>query len=137
MIVSVIPAFCGMLALALLPHASSLLWVRWGVYFMTSVGNLAGPLIWTLLPSNVAGRTKKSVTGTVLFIAYCVGNCVGAQVFRAKEAPRYIPAIVVCSIMYGLEIVLMIAWRTYCKYLSTQKLRPVLKAKFASRCLAE
>ncbi|RAH64131.1 uncharacterized protein BO66DRAFT_444296 [Aspergillus aculeatinus CBS 121060] len=35
-------------------------------------------VIWTLLPSNVAGRTKKSSTGTVLFIAYCRGNCIGA-----------------------------------------------------------
>ncbi|PYH91572.1 MFS general substrate transporter [Aspergillus ellipticus CBS 707.79] len=113
MMISIVPAFVGMLALALLPHRNSLLWTRWGMFFITSIGNLAGPLIWTLLPSNVGGRTKKSVTGTVLFIAYCVGNCVGAQVFRSEDAPRYIPAIVVCSIMYGLEIVIMAAWRTY------------------------
>ncbi|CAI7587773.1 unnamed protein product [Penicillium glandicola] len=112
MIIAVVPAFVGMLALALLPH-DGYLWTRWGMYLMTIIGNIAGPLIWTLLPSNVAGRTKKSVTGTVIFIAYCVGNSIGAQVFQAKDAPKYIPAIVTCSIMYGLEIVIMIAWRTY------------------------
>ena len=112
MMASVIPAFVGMLALALLPH-DGYLWTRWGMYLITIIGNVAGPLIWTLLPSNVAGRTKKSVTGTVLFIAYCTGNCIGAQVFQAKDAPRYIRAIVICSVMYGLEFVLMVAWRAY------------------------
>ncbi|KAJ5113980.1 hypothetical protein N7456_002514 [Penicillium angulare] len=112
MIASVIPAFIGMLALALLPHEGHL-WTSWGMFLMTIVGNVAGPLIWTFVPSNVAGRTKKSVTGTVVFVAYCAGNCIGAQVFQNKDAPRYIPAIVVCSIMYALEIFIMIAWRTY------------------------
>ncbi|EOO00485.1 putative mfs general substrate transporter protein [Phaeoacremonium minimum UCRPA7] len=112
MMFSVIPAFAGMLALALLPH-DGMLWTRWGCYFITIIGNVAGPLIWTLVPSNIAGRTKKSVTGTVLFIAYCTGNCIGAQVFRAQDAPRYIPAIIVCSTMYGLEFVVMVAWRYY------------------------
>lgn len=77
------------------------------MYFITIVGN-------------VAGRTKKSVTGTVLFIAYCAGNCIGAQAFREKDARRYIPEIVVCSIMYGLEIVIMFSWRTYCTFCLTR-----------------
>lgn len=72
-------------------------------------------VMWTLLPSNVAGRTKKSVTSTLLLVAYCAGNCIGAQVFQAKDAPTYIPAIVVCATMYGVEFVSMVAWRFYCK----------------------
>ncbi|KAJ4203428.1 hypothetical protein FSOLCH5_007733 [Fusarium solani] len=112
MMAAVVPSFVGMLALALLPKRGHL-WTRWGMFLITIFGNVAGPLIWTLVPSNIAGRTKKSVTSTVLFIAYCVGNSVGAQVFRAKDAPLYIPAIVVCSTMYGLEFVIMICWRMY------------------------
>ncbi|KAJ2973197.1 hypothetical protein NQ176_g6746 [Zarea fungicola] len=123
---SVVPAFAGMLALALLPR-NGLLWARWGCYLITVIGNVAGPLIWTLVPSNIAGRTKKSATGTVLFIAYCAGNCIGAQVFRAKDAPRYIPAIIICSAMYGLEFVIMFAWRTY--YLWQNKRRDRLVAE--------
>lgn len=42
MIFSVIPAFVGMLALALLPHEGHL-WTRWGMYLMTIIGNIAGP----------------------------------------------------------------------------------------------
>jgi hypothetical protein len=40
--ISVIPAFAGMLALALLPR-EGLLWTRWGCYFITIIGNVAGP----------------------------------------------------------------------------------------------
>lgn len=71
--------------------------------------------MWTLLPSNVAGRTKKSVTSTLLLVAYCAGNCIGAQVFQSKDAPTYTPAIVVCATMYGVEFVSMAVWRMYCK----------------------
>lgn len=74
-----------------------------------------GTVMWTLLPSNVAGRTKKSVTSTILLVGYCTGNCIGAQVFQAKDAPMYIPAIVVCAVMYGVEFVLMVVWRFYCE----------------------
>ncbi|KAJ9156304.1 Major facilitator superfamily transporter [Pleurostoma richardsiae] len=112
MVICTIPAFTGMMALAFLPK-DGLLWTRWGMYLMTVTGNLPGLMIWTLLPSNVAGRTKKSVTGTVMFIAYCTGNSIGAQTFQAKWAPRYIPAIIICGVMYGLECVLFISWRFY------------------------
>jgi MFS transporter, ACS family, allantoate permease len=54
---------------------------------------------WTLVPSNIAGKTKKSVFSTALLIAYCAGNCIGAQVFQAKDAPRYIPANLICLVM--------------------------------------
>ncbi|KAH8650025.1 major facilitator superfamily domain-containing protein [Xylariales sp. PMI_506] len=132
---SILPAFAGMLALGLLPK-NSLLWTQWGVYFITYIGNLAGPsklpaiilislsvefptannicaVAWSLVPSNIAGRTRKTMVSTALLVAYCAGNCIGAQVFRSKDAPRYIPAIVVCSIMYGVEFVLVVSWRLY------------------------
>lgn len=114
MVASTIPAFVGMLALGLLPK-DGLLWTRWGLYLMTVTGRLPGLMIWTLLPSNVAGRTKKSVTGAVIFIAYCIGNAIGAQTFRAEWAPRYVPSIIICGIMYATECVLFIIWRFYCK----------------------
>lgn len=78
-------------------------------------GNLPGLLIWTILPSNVAGRTKKSVTATVLFIAYCTGNAIGAQLFQAKDAPTYIHGLTACGVLFGVEFILMGIWRTYCK----------------------
>ncbi|KAM0449350.1 hypothetical protein ACHAPV_008806 [Trichoderma viride] len=112
MIISTIPGFVGMLALGLLPK-EGLLWTRWGLYMMTATSRLTGLLLWTLLPSNVAGRTKKSVIGSVMFIAYCVGGAIGVQTFRAEWAPRYIPAIILCGTMYGVVCALFIAWRFY------------------------
>ncbi|KAH7410564.1 major facilitator superfamily domain-containing protein [Cadophora sp. MPI-SDFR-AT-0126] len=112
MFASLIPAFTGMMAIALLPNTGNL-WLRWFLYQITTFGTLPGLLIWTFLPSNVAGRTKKSVTSALLFIAYCVGNAIGAQVFQAKDAPRYIPGLTVCGVMYGVEFTLMVCWRTY------------------------
>ncbi|EXF84162.1 hypothetical protein CFIO01_05665 [Colletotrichum fioriniae PJ7] len=70
-------------------------------------------LIWTFLPSNVAGRTKKTVTSTVLFVAYCVGNAVGAQMFVASDAPKYIRGLTACAVLYCVEFCSMATWRFY------------------------
>lgn len=43
----------------------------------------------TMVSSNVAGYTKKQLTGAILFTGYCVGNIIGPQTFKASEAPHY------------------------------------------------
>jgi hypothetical protein len=65
------------------PLKNGHLWHHWGMFLMTITGKLPGLFIWTILYSNIAGRTKKFVTSAVLFIAYCTGNTIGAQVFMA------------------------------------------------------
>ncbi|KAL3475449.1 MFS general substrate transporter [Aspergillus californicus] len=112
MMLSLLPAFTGMLALALLP-TDSMQWTRWGMYMMQVTGTLPGLMIWTFLPSNVAGRTKKTVTSAVIFIAYCIGNAVGAQIMTPSDAPKYIRGITTCSILYLVEFCAMCAWRFY------------------------
>lgn len=47
------------------------------------------PLSLSLVSSNVAGFTKRSVISALLFVAYCVGNIVGPQFFFASEEPAY------------------------------------------------
>lgn len=64
-----------------------------------------------MLPSNVAGRTKKSVTATLLFVGYCAGNATGAQLFQSKDAPNYIPGLTGCAVVYGIEFTLIVLWR--------------------------
>ncbi|KAJ1328156.1 MFS transporter ACS family allantoate permease [Microdochium nivale] len=112
MMFSLIPAFTGFLALALLP-SDSMLWVRWGMYIMQVFGVLPGFMIWTFLPSNVAGRTKKTVTSTILFIAYCVGNAIGAQMFVASDAPKYLRGLTACGVLYCVEFTCIGLWRFY------------------------
>ncbi|KAK0120314.1 hypothetical protein ONS95_011720 [Cadophora gregata] len=73
MFASLIPAFTGMMAIALLPQTGNL-WVRWFLY--------QTPLLEVFL-------------------------------ICAKDAPRYIPGLTVCGVMYGVEFTLMVCWRTY------------------------
>jgi hypothetical protein len=47
------------------------------------------PISLSIVTSNVAGFSKKSVTGSLIFIAYCVGNIVGPQFFLSSEEPAY------------------------------------------------
>jgi hypothetical protein len=53
------------------------------------------PISLSLITSNVAGFSKKSVVGASLFVAYCVGNIVGPQFFLASEEPKY-PVGITC-----------------------------------------
>ncbi|KAF9883409.1 hypothetical protein FE257_003492 [Aspergillus nanangensis] len=112
MMCSLVPAFSGMMALAFLPQ-DSMKWLRWGMYILQVFGSLPGLMIWTFLPSNVAGRTKKTVTATIIFIAYCVGNAVGAQMFVASDAPKYIKGLTACAVLYCVEFCSMASWRFY------------------------
>ncbi|KAL2210225.1 MFS general substrate transporter [Sarocladium strictum] len=112
MMFSLVPAFTGMMALSQLP-TDSMRWTRWAMYIMQVFGTLSGLMIWTFLPSNVAGRTKKTVTATVLFVAYCVGNAVGAQMFVPSDAPKYVKGITACAVLYIIEFCCMGAWRFY------------------------
>jgi len=47
------------------------------------------PLGLSLIPSNVAGYTKRSTVNACTFGAYCLGNIVGPQFFSVAEAPQY------------------------------------------------
>ncbi|KAL4911474.1 hypothetical protein BDW74DRAFT_164934 [Aspergillus multicolor] len=112
MMSSLVPAFIGMIALSQLP-TDSMQWTRWGMYIMQVFGTLPGLMIWTFLPSNVAGRTKKTVISTILFIAYCVGNAVGAQMMVPSDAPKYTRGITACGVLYVVEFCSMGLWRFY------------------------
>ncbi|KEF57994.1 uncharacterized protein A1O9_05917 [Exophiala aquamarina CBS 119918] len=43
----------------------------------------------SLIASNTAGFTKKSVSSAMFTVAYCVGNIVGPFTFQLKDAPKY------------------------------------------------
>jgi hypothetical protein len=63
----------------------------WLCYFQ----GLGFSMSLTMVSSNVAGYTKKQLTGAVLFTGYCVGNIIGPQTFLAKEA-REFPSLLSC-----------------------------------------
>lgn len=39
--------------------------------------------------ANVSGHSKKTTINATVFLAYCIANIVGPQVFLSKEAPAY------------------------------------------------
>ena len=77
--------------------------------------------------SNVAGGTKRTVVSSLTLIAYCVGNMAGAQVFKTKDAPRYIGGTIACSVCFGAEIVVIVLWRLW--YMRENKRRDHLVAE--------
>jgi ACS family allantoate permease-like MFS transporter len=111
MIASTIPPFIGFLGMAFIPNNPSMKWTKWGMYFMTVPYVISLFLAWSLIPSNTAGRTKRTFTSSFTFVGYCVGNMAGSQIFKAKDAPYYVPGVVGCAICFGLEFAVLVCWR--------------------------
>lgn len=68
-------------------------------YYLTQAAPTGFVALLSLISSNVAGYTKKTTVAALYLMAYCIGNIIGPQTFRPKDAPRYIPAevtIIVC-----------------------------------------
>lgn len=66
----------------------------------------AGGITYSLLASNVAGYTKKTVAGSMFFSCYCIANIVSPQTFLAKEAPTYNTGVAVTLASFCANIVL-------------------------------
>jgi ACS family allantoate permease-like MFS transporter len=75
------------------------------VFFIGCVAASAG-IMYSLLASNIAGYTKKTVSGTLFFISYCVANIISPQTFIATEAPHYTTGIAVSLTAFCLNICL-------------------------------
>ncbi|KAI1331666.1 MFS general substrate transporter [Xylariaceae sp. FL0255] len=108
---SLVSPTIGFILLSLLPNEPHYKYIKWGAYVMTVTATISLFLAWTLIPSNVAGRTKRTLTSSFTFVGYCVGNIVGSQIFNYKDAPRYIPGTIGCAVSYGLEFLVLVAWR--------------------------
>ena len=84
-------------------------------YYFTQASPTPFVALLSLISSNIAGYTKKTTVAAMYLIAYCVGNIIGPQTFRPKDAPQYRPAeitILVCWIVCLLDLG-FIYW--YCK----------------------
>ncbi|KAI0864773.1 major facilitator superfamily domain-containing protein [Xylaria cubensis] len=98
------------------PNGVSLL-----AYFLLSSGPAALPLLLSLVQSNIRGMTKKNTTTALLFVAYCVGNIVGPQLFVEGEAPAYATAFSGIVVCYSLVVVLTLLLRGYLKVMNRQR----------------
>lgn len=82
----------GSALLVSLPQTNK--WGRLVALWLCYFQGLGFSLSLTMVSSNIAGYTKKQVTGAMLFTGYCVGNIIGPQTFKASEAPGYHSAYV-------------------------------------------
>jgi ACS family allantoate permease-like MFS transporter len=71
------------------------------------------PLSLSIIASDVAGYTKKTIVSAILFLAYCAGNISGPQVFFAREAPHYQTGCKICIACLCLGIVDILVLRQY------------------------
>ncbi|KAI4597701.1 hypothetical protein KJ359_003976 [Pestalotiopsis sp. 9143b] len=127
MIISCILSFVGLLVMSLLPNTDEYKWVKWGMFLMTVVFSFAIFLGWSLITSNIGGTTKRTVVSSLTLISYCVGNMIGAQIFRTKDAPRYVAGTATCCACFGLEVFVIILWRLW--YVRENKRRDRLAAE--------
>lgn len=87
MLAACIPPFVGLLSIALLPTDISYKWTKWGMYLIAVTFIIPTFMGWQMIPSNMAGKTKRTVCSSINFIAYCVGESRG----RMSSRPRLIP----------------------------------------------
>ncbi|KAF2134682.1 allantoin permease [Dothidotthia symphoricarpi CBS 119687] len=114
---------CLILAFICLPPLGGLLGIRltplshrWSLVGCTWLQYLVGaPVIlsWNLLTTNIAGHTKRSTANGLWFVFYAAGNIAGANIFFAREAPRYYSALTGLIVCYAVVVVIALFLRMY------------------------
>ncbi|KAJ5664562.1 hypothetical protein N7507_005293 [Penicillium longicatenatum] len=107
-VVCLIP-FGGLLGIRFtsLDHRWTLVGCAWLQYVV------GAPVIvcWNLLSTNVAGHTKRAFANGIWFTVYAGGNVAGANIFFAREAPRYISALTGLLVCYaGIFVLSAVAY---------------------------
>lgn len=74
--------------------------------FLIPIVASAGGMMYAILAGNIAGYTKKTVTGTLFFSAYCVANIISPQTFLSKQAPKYSTGVFVTLAAFIINIIL-------------------------------
>jgi MFS family permease len=94
MTVANILCIIGAALLVALPASNK--WGRLVALWLCYFQGLGFSMSLTIVSSNVAGYTKKQLTGAALFTGYCVGNIIGPQTFKDSEKPGYRSAYIAC-----------------------------------------
>lgn len=69
-----------------------------GIYMVNfAVGPLA--VVFTWVGANTMGYTKRVAGNSLVAFAFGIGNIIGPQTFQAKDAPRYVPAIITVMVV--------------------------------------
>jgi hypothetical protein len=85
------------------------------ITFLPSFGG-AYALLMGLQIANTAGYTKRSVTSSGIFMAWCLGNFTGPLLFKKKDAPVYGPGFAVVVAGSAAAVVLAVVYRVVCTW---------------------
>ncbi|KAB8071867.1 major facilitator superfamily domain-containing protein [Aspergillus leporis] len=96
----------------------------WLCYFQ----GLGFSMSLTVVSSNIAGYTKKQVTGALLFTGYCVGNIIGPQTFKSSEAPGYHSAYIAMLVGYAVKLTSITALYLYMYFENKKRDREAVHA---------
>jgi hypothetical protein len=102
---------CGAGLLVGLPDDNK--WGRLVALWLCYFQGLGFSMSLTMVSSNVAGYTKKQLTGAILFTGYCVGNIIGPQTFRDSEAPGYHSAYIAMLVGYTVKLAMAVVLYVY------------------------
>ena len=101
-----LPGIVGTVLLYAVPLTDSNTGVHlFAVYSLNTISTCAS-ILYSLLASNIAGYTKKSVVHSLFFISYSLGNILSPQAFLQDEAPRYQTGVAVTLASFCANIVL-------------------------------
>ncbi|KAK4050907.1 hypothetical protein OIO90_004883 [Microbotryomycetes sp. JL221] len=75
--------------------------------------NAQAVMIISSISSNIGGVTKKTFVIAMTFVAWCTGNMIGPQVFRASDAPRYRKGFAVHLGFYAAQVITLVFLRLY------------------------
>jgi len=90
-------------------------------FYITAFSNAALPIQFSLMNSNTAGHTKRSVTNSIMFLGYATGFIIGPQFFLTSEAPIYQTGFKTMLITYTLLTVAPIGMYAYLTWRNKMK----------------
>ncbi|KAJ6464014.1 major facilitator superfamily domain-containing protein [Mycena sanguinolenta] len=70
-------------------------------------------LVFCLTTANVAGQTKRVAANALISGAFSVGNIIGPQLFKPKDAPQFIPAKIILLVTEIVTAMIAAALRIY------------------------
>ncbi|KAL4966538.1 major facilitator superfamily domain-containing protein [Aspergillus stella-maris] len=102
-----INAAMGLLGLGLLGYVDSPAPRYFGVFLATIAGNANCPALVSWQSNNIRGQWKRALTSATLIGGGSIGGILGTTVFRAQDAPDYIPGLLTTMLANAIIIVLV------------------------------
>ena len=100
-------AIVGGIMMIAIPASSKA--ARFAGYTIVYTYPVSSPYLYSWLSSSVSGTSKRIVFNTMLQVGYSVGNLIGPQTYRAKDAPSYVPAKITLIAMFGVAAMCLVA----------------------------